>query len=195
MIESDVANADSRLAVRFYQKEMPNAFESAKEGRPIFYMADFIRIEVPGDRNSIIDTFVRDEHKHRFPIQWARYQNEKRDLGETDVQGTMLKDWPLLTSAQAAELKHFNFYTVEQIASASDSGLSNVGMVAGMSPHALREKAKAYLANAKDSAVVQAQADELRKRDQEIEALKSQMAELLAAKPKRGPKPAETTEG
>jgi hypothetical protein len=57
--------------------------------------------------------------------------------------------------------------------------LNNLGMAAGMSPSSLKEKAKAFLANAKDSALVQQQADELRKRDQEIEAMKQQMQELL----------------
>lgn len=188
MLDSDIANADSRLAVRFYQKEVKHEFQSQQEGRPIFYMADFIRIEVPGDRNTIIDTFVNDNHKHRFPIQWAQYQNEKRDGGESEVQGTLLRDWPIITSAQAQEFKHFKFYTVEQIAAASDDQIQKIGMLAGMSPYSLREKAQAYLSNAKDSALVQSQADELRKRDAEIEALKQQMAELMGQMnaPKRG---------
>lgn len=177
-LDSDIMNPDSHLAVRFYQREVDNAFQTALQGRPIKKMADFIRIEIPGDRNTIIDTFVNESHKKRFPMQWAQYQNEKAD-GGNDVQGTLLRDWPLLSAAIAAELKHFNFYTVEQIANASDMQLNNLGMAAGMSPSSLKEKAKAFLANAKDSALVQQQADELRKRDQEIEAMKQQMQELL----------------
>jgi hypothetical protein len=177
-LDSDIMNPDSHLAVRFYQREVDNEFQTALQGRPIKKMADFIRIEIPGDRNTIIDTFVNESHKKRFPMQWAQYQNEKAD-GGNDVQGTLLKDWPLLSAAIAAELKHFNFYTVEQIAGASDMQLNNLGMAAGMSPSSLKEKAKAFLANAKDSALVQQQADELRKRDQEIEAMKQQMQELL----------------
>lgn len=177
-LDSDIMNPDSHLAVRFYQREVDNAFQTALQGRPIKKMADFVRIEIPGDRNTIIDTFVNESHKKRFPMQWAQYQNEKAD-GGNDVQGTLLKDWPLLSAAIAAELKHFNFYTVEQIAGASDMQLNNLGMAAGMSPSSLKEKAKAFLANAKDSALVQQQADELRKRDQEIEAMKQQMQELL----------------
>lgn len=177
-LDSDIMNPDSHLAVRFYQREMDNEFQSTLQGRPIKYMADFIRIEIPGDRNTIIDTFVNESHKKRFPMQWAQYLNEKAD-GGSDVQGTLLKDWPLLSVAVASELKHFNFYTVEQIASASDAQLNALGMAAGMSPLSLKEKAKAFLSNAKDSALVQQQADELRKRDTEIEALKQQMQELL----------------
>jgi hypothetical protein len=183
-IETDVNNPDSRLAVRFYSREMDNEFQSSVEGRPIKFMADFVRIEVPGDRSTIIDTFAREEHKRRFPVQWAFYQNEKSDGGDS-IQGTLLKDWPILNAAQASELKHFKFYTVEQVAGASDEQISSIGMMVGMSPLSFRDKAKAFLANAKDSAVVQQQAEALRQRDDEIAAMKRQLEELAAqVKPK-----------
>lgn len=186
-IDTDFNNPDSRLAVRFYQREMDNQFQTGVEGRPIKYMADFIIIEVPGDRNTIIDTFARDEHKSRFPVQWARYQNEKSD-GGSEIQGTLLRDWPILNAAQAGELKHYKFYTVEQVASASDEQISSIGMMVGTSPLAFRDKARAFLANAKDSALVQQQADELRIRDKEIDGLKQQMQELLGQLNKPEPK-------
>lgn len=188
MLDSDVT-PDSRLAVRFYSKEMTNHYQSNIDGRPISYMADFVRIEVPGDRNTIIDTFVNEDHKHRFPLQWAQFLNEKTE-GKTgqEVQGTLLRDWQILNPAIANDLKHYKFYTVEQVASASDEQIQMLGMAAGMSPFALRDKAKAFISQAKDSAFVQMQAEELSKRDAEIELLKSQIAELIAAqdKPKRG---------
>jgi hypothetical protein len=195
MLDSDVT-PDSRLAVRFYAHEMINHYQSNIDGRPISYMADFVRIEVPGDRNTIIDTFVNEDHKRRFPLQWAQYLNEKAEGKiSDDVQGTILRDWQILTPAIANELKHFKFYTVEQIASASDEQIQVLGMIAGMSPFALRDKAKAFINQAKDSSFVQLQAEELSKRDAEIDLLKKQMAELIAAqdKPKRG-RPAQQEE-
>ena len=190
---SDLNNADSRLNVKFYQRAIENEFKSALEGRPIMEMRDFIIIEVPGDNLTVIDTFAVDEHKKRFPIQWARYDNEKSD---GDVEGTMLSDWPVLNAAIAAELKHFRFYTVEQIAEASDAQLNALGMTAGMSPLGLRDKAKAFLSTAKGSALVQQQADELRKRDDELSAMKAQLAELTKTmnQPKAMPKKAKAEE-
>jgi hypothetical protein len=184
-------NPDSVLAVRFYQREVENEYLTTQEGRPIKYMADFVRIEVPGNMTSIIDTVANDGHKKRFPIQWAQFLNEKTSGGESsDVQGTLLRDWSLLTSAQASELRHFKFYTVEQVANASDQQIHSLGMAVGMSPFAFRDKAKAYLANAKDSGVVMAQAEELKKRDLQIQEMQDQIARLMAsmAQPgKRGP--------
>jgi hypothetical protein len=177
---------DSRLAVRFYQREVENDFMTNQEGRPIKYMADFIRIEVPGDMTSVIDTFANDDHKRRFPIQWAQFLNEKS--GDADgAQGTLLRDWPLLTPAQASEMRHYKFYTVEQVAEASDQQIGTLGMLVGMSPFALRDKARAYLAQAKDSSFAMAAVEELRKRDQEIADLKEQMQRLMLNSEKRGP--------
>lgn len=177
------------LAVRFYSKEVQNDFLTNKEGRPISFMADFVRIEIPGNQTSIIDTFVNNSHKTRFPQQWAIYLNEKADGNNNpdNVQGTLLRDWPILNSAQATELKHFKFYTVEQVASASDQQIMAIGMTAGMSPLALRDKAQAFLENAKDSSFAQKQAEELKLRDQQIEDLKAQMermAKLIESKSK-----------
>ena len=193
MYQTDVNNPDSRLNVKFYQKAIQNEFKTALEGRPIMEMRDFIIIEVPGNTLSVIDTFAAEEHKSRFPVQWARYQNEKTD---GDIEGTLLHDWPVLNAAVAAELKHFKFYTVEQIAQASDAQLNTLGMAAGMSPLALRDKAKAYLGSAKDTALVQQQADELSKRDEIIARMEAQIAELAqqANKPKAVPKKAKAEE-
>ncbi|MDD4971852.1 MAG: hypothetical protein PHT07_20700 [Paludibacter sp.] len=179
MLDSDVGNS-ILPHVRFYQKEVKHEFNTEKEGRPIYYMADFVRIEIPGNTFSIIDTFSHEGHKQQFPQQWARYQNEKKDLGD-DVTGTMLSDWSILTAAQVRELKHYHFYTVEQVALASDAQINTITPIVGMSGFAFREKAQNYLKHAKDSAIVDAQSEELRKRDAEIEALKAQMNELMAA--------------
>lgn len=177
MYQTDTNSPDSRLNVKFYQRAIQNEFKSNLEGRPIMEMRDFILIEVPGNQTLTIDTFAADEDKKRFPIEWARYQNEKTD---GDIEGTLLSDWPVLNSAVAAELKHFKFYTVEQIAGASDAQLNTIGMAAGMSPFALRDKAKAFLSSAKDTALVQQQADELSKRDEIIARMEAQIAELAA---------------
>lgn len=192
MLDSDIGNA-ILPNIRFFQKEVMNTFETEKEGRPVYVMRDFVRIEIPGDRYNIIETYAGEHHKKQYPVEWARYLNEKRE-GSGEIQGTLLRDWPLLNPAQAAELKFYHFYTVEQVAQASDEQISKIGMMIGMSPHSFREKAKAYLATAKDSAVVAHQNEELRKRDAEIEALKAQMAELMAQSPKKRQRATETQE-
>lgn len=173
MLESDVGQS-SVLSVYFYDRELQNNFETEKQGRPIFDMTTFVKIQIPGRQDLMIDTLARENHKLQHPIAWARYQNEK--LGRTDrPSGTPLTQWALLTPAQAKELEHFNFYTVDQVAAASDAQLEPIRMVIGMGTQPFRDKARAHLAAAKGAADVEHQNQELQKRDQAIADLQQRL--------------------
>jgi len=197
------SNPDSRLAVRFYVRPVPNAFESSAQGRPIFVDVDYVEIFVPGDNNTVIDQPVREDHKKRFPIQWAHFQN--KHAKDTREIGTPLAQWPQITSAQAEELRALKFYTVDSVANASDQNIMKVGMIAGMSPYAFREKAQQFLKVASGVQVAgeaEKKAAELAEKNAELSSqlaensvklalLQEQMAQLLeSAQPaKRGRKP------
>ena len=167
-LPSDEQNADARLQVRFYKRPVQQEAETLASGRPIYKEFDFVHICVAGDTLTEIDTYVLQNHKTRFPIQWANYQNR---IGKDDqeVIGTPVAEWPLVSKSQAEELRAMRFYTVEAIAGASDQQLQRMGMAAGMSPYAFRDKAKSFLNLASDSA-------ETDKRTQEINELKEELA-------------------
>ena len=196
-IESDIQNADSRLAVQFYKKSMKQEDASNEAGRPIFKEFDFVRIMIPGDNLTEIDTYAQESHKQRFPRQWAHYQNQV--AGHEDIIGTPLDQWPQVTRSQAEELRGLKFYTVEAIADCSDQQLQRIGMVAGMSPHNFRLKAKAFLNLANDSAEVAQRESELQalreenakikaETDAKLTAMQEQMSALLAAVAEKKPK-------
>jgi len=207
-IESDINNADSRLAVQFYKREVQNPVKTIEENRPIFEEKVFVKIAVPGDQYSEIDTYARDEHKNRFPIQWANFVNRQGD--DESYTGTSLKEWSLITKSQAEELRALKFHTVETIAMATDQAIQRIGMLAGMSPYSFREKAQNFLKMAKEGANVNAREAELnalreenakikaeadekyQKQQAQIEALMAMMSEK---KPRgRKPKEVETSE-
>jgi len=167
-LPSDEQNADSRLQVRFYKRPVHQEQESVEAGRPIYKEFDFVHICVAGDTLTEIDTYVLNSHKQRFPQQWANYQNR---LGANDEQiiGTPVAEWPLVSKSQAEELRAMKFHTVESIAGASDQQLQRMGMAAGMSPYAFRDKAKAFL----NLAMTAAETD---KRESEINGLKEELA-------------------
>ena len=142
---------------------------SNEAGRPIFKEFDFVRIMIPGDNLTEIDTYAQESHKQRFPRQWAHYQNQMSD--HLDIVGTPLDQWPQVTRSQAEELRGLKFHTVESIADCSDQQLQRIGMVAGMSPHNFRLKAKAFLNLANDSA-------EVAQREAELQALKEENAKI-----------------
>ena len=167
-LPSDENNADNRLQVRFYKRPVQQENETQEAGRPIFKEFDFVHICVAGDTLTEIDTYVLNSHKQRFPQQWANYQNR---VGANDEQiiGTPVSEWPLVSKSQAEELRAMKFHTVESIAGASDQQLQRMGMAAGMSPYAFRDKAKAFL----NLATTAAETD---KRESEINALKQELA-------------------
>jgi hypothetical protein len=178
-LPSDEQGADSRLQVRFYKKPVHQEQESLEAGRPIYKEFDFVHICVAGDTLTEIDTFALQQHKQRFPIQWANYMN-RVGANDEEVVGTPVSEWPLVSKSQAEELRAMKFHTVESIANASDQQLQRMGMAAGMSPYAFRDKAKTFLNLATTSA-------ETDKREQEINALKEELAkkDLETAKMKQ----------
>jgi len=171
-LPSDENNADSRLQVKFYKRPVQQEQETLEAGRPIYKEFDFVHICVAGDTLTEIDTYALNSHKLRFPMQWARYQN-RIGSEEQDIVGTPVAEWPLVSKSQAEELRAMKFHTVESIANASDQQLQRMGMAAGMSPYAFRDKAKSFLNLASNSA-------ETDKRTQEIENLRQELAEKEA---------------
>jgi len=200
-IDSDTQGADARLAVQFYKKSVKQQQASDEAGRPIFKEFDFVRIMIPGDNLTEIDTYAQESHKQRFPRQWAHYQNQVTN--HEDIIGTPLDQWPQVTRSQADELRGLKFHTVESIADCSDQQLQRIGMVAGMSPHNFRLKAKAFLNLASDSAEVAQREAELQalrqendkikaETDAKLAAMQEQMSALLAAVAEKTPKTRKT---
>lgn len=201
-LDTDIPNPDAGLYVQFYSKPVQNQFQTQLQGRAIYEDVDFVKIILPGDKHNIIDTFARDDHKARFPLQWAHYQNSH---GEKAEMGTPLSQWPLISASKAEELRAMNFRTVESIAHASDSQLEKLGMAAGMAAHAFRDRAIRYLAAAKDESTLNQEAERAKKLEEEnaqmkaaldkqandMEQMKQMIAELAANQKKTpGRKPA-----
>lgn len=178
-LPSDELGADSRLAVTFYKRSMKQEDESIIAGRPIFKEFDFVRIDVPGDALTQIDTYANEGHKARFPRQWAHYQNQT--AGHEQIVGTPIEEWTLISRSQADELKGIKFATVESVANASDLQIQRIGMIAGMNPYSFRDKAKAFLNLADQVGETNQREEELTKLRQENATIKME-AEARAAK-------------
>jgi len=172
-------NPDARLAVMFYSKPLQNDYESNKQGRPIFQDTEMVRIQVPGDTTTVIDVPVREDHKKRFPLHWAHYQNKHG--GDSREIGTPLSQWSRLSPSQVEELRALKFYTVENVASASDQNLQRLGMVAGTSPYAFRDHAIRFLAMAKDDSAAQAAEEKAKALEAKLETMQKETDEKIAA--------------
>ena len=180
-LDSDIANGDEQLHVEFY---IAKDIDPKWDGKP------FVRIQVPGDKNNIMEQPVREDHKQRFPRQWLYFQM-KQNEGNAEAIGTPLSKWHEdakqdINKAQIEELQIARFQTVEQVAGASDAQMQKFGM-GGVG---LRERAKAYLARKNRSET----AEELENTKKQLAELQEQMAALMADKPRRGRPPKELQE-
>lgn len=157
---------------RFYSKPVKNNFRSESEGRPVFEDKEFVEILVPGDRKTVVDTLVKDEHKRRWPREYAAFKAGQ----EVPVEGTPLEEWPQITRSQVEELKFAHIRTVEQLASLPDDPLNRSVSMGGF---ALREKAQRYLEALNGNAQTEALAAESARKDEIIAEQKRQYEALL----------------
>ena len=157
---------------RFYTKPVQNNFKSETEGRAVFEDKEFVEILVPGDRKTVVDTLVKEEHRRRWPQAYAAF---KAGL-ETPLQGTPLEEWPAITRSQVEELRFAHVRTVEQLAGLGDDALNRTVPMGGFP---LREKAKRWLDAQAGNAQTEALAAENARKDEIIAEQKRQYEALL----------------
>lgn len=174
---SGARNPDDLLWVQFAMKPIQNNYRTQREGRPVFEDQLWIEIRTPGGLN-IIERPAAEEDKVRFARHWAFYQQTHGAEGQQI--GTPLAQWPLLRPSQIEELRALKFYTVEQVAAASDEQLGRLGMLAGMAPMAFRERARLYLESARDNALAQKQEEEKRALQEQLAAERKAREEQAA---------------
>lgn len=150
----------------------------------------YVRIMKPGDNTTIIETEVREDHKRRWPNEWLFFQNQEGLVNEGDhLIGWKVDEWEHVNSDPETlrNLKHLRFYTVEQIASASDAQVQRLGMGGA----GLREAAKQALRSklgvdiSRDLAAKDAQIAEMAARQAKLEA----QVQALMNQPPAAPQP------
>jgi len=154
---------DEKLAIRFFKKARQNSEESAKHGRPIFTEEDYIQIMVPGDRTSTIVRPVGPQDLGRFH---AQYEHWKKTNQEEQLLGTPLDAWGIMSLGQIEEYRYFGIRTIDQMAELRDDVCQKI-----MGATALKQKAIAFIALAKNEAPMRKVQEELDKRDLQISAL------------------------
>lgn len=172
--------SDAVLHVEFYVDAIKNGVASDQAGRPVFMDQEMVRIIIPGDNKTMIDTKVDETHKARFAAKYRAFKEGKKNV----ISGWILKEWPAVTASQVKELNYHEVHTVEQLASLSDTAINLLGM--GM--HDLRTKAKAALEAASGNAENESRALREKQLQDEVDSMKAQLAALsAAAEQKRSP--------
>ena len=158
---------------RFYMRPVLQELKSAQAGRPIYEDREYVEITVPGNRGSVHDTPVKEEHRRRWPALYRAF----KDGQEAPSEGTPLAEWPAVTRSQVEELAHFHVRTVEQLAGLPDDAL---GRVVAMGGYALREKAQRFLDQAAGLAPMEALAAKAERDDAKLAAMEEQIRALKA---------------
>lgn len=152
--------SDASAYVRFY-KYSDKGVES-----------DFVEIIFPGDSRTEMRREVKDSDKVRWPAAWASYEAGE----QSKATGYPLEQWRGVDEAMIRELNHKRIYTVEQLASVSDSNLANIGMGA----RELVAKAKAFIEVMKDTEAATRYAAQFEQMKSENDLLQEQNRELAS---------------
>ena len=171
-----------KMAVFFHAVQVQNNFKTMTEKRPIFEEKVFLKKLVPGDSTLVVDRPMREQDVEEYPIEWARFEQKK----EQRVSGTPIDVWSVLSETQKAEFKALHIFTIDQFAQLADSVGNKI-----MGFNDLRDKARAFIAAAKDSAVfdkIRAETDaKLAQQEEEMAQLRV-LVEKLSAKKTGRPK-------
>ena len=165
----DPSAGDRTLHVRFFYDEVQDDAATVREGRPIFKSVEMCEIRYGDKDNIVVDRvkYMKPDPRMRFAAQYARFK-----AGEaTQVEGTLLRQWGLITTAEARSYEAVGIVTVEQLAGLADTMTQGIrGSTAD------RQKARDFLA------MTQGQ-DPLAQARAQIEALTQRLAALEGKAP------------
>ncbi len=159
------------VAVGFGLNPILDEAKTAAAGHEVYGETVFVRIAVPGDRNSLFFQPATDQHKKRFPQAWAAYTAREQ---QKPKEGLPVDMWAPISRSVALNLKAMHIHTVEALAAVHEGHIDKLGT----NGRELRAKAIAFLEQAKDSAAVTKAAAKEKQLQDQITALQNQIAAM-----------------
>jgi hypothetical protein len=159
----DYAPHNKGITPVFFLEPILDAAATEREGHTVYREKERVRIHIAGDPLSAATHPVDASIIARFRDQYEKW---KRDKTGEHINGMPLSKWPMATPVLIRELESLNIFSVEDLAGVSDANVANF-----TDGRAIREKAIAWLASAKDSAASMRYAAEAQR-------LRDEMAEL-----------------
>jgi hypothetical protein len=142
-------------------------------GHDVYRDCEYVRISIPGDRSTLYFQPATDMDRKRFPKAYAVFKGS----GKEALQGMPIEQWPVVSRSLAMTLRACNIRTVEALAAVHDGHVDKLGFNA----RELREKARAWLAQAKDGAAATALAAEKKALQDQLAAMQAQLTALSAS--------------
>jgi len=165
--------------VEFKRIALPDPVNTEKLGRRMTKDVDFAFIMQPGSRDQVeriaIDWLAMLKNKQMsgaadaYPDEWVTAFHRKyeawKEGNEAPLDGTSVREWPVLSPAEAENFIGLRIMTIEDVAAMTEDAMNH----AGMGSRSLRDKAREWL-KGKDVAV---------HLTEENATLKAALAELL----------------
>ena len=191
--------------VEFKRIAVPDSVKTQELGRRVTKDVDFAYIMQPGSRDQVerkatdwlamIKQKNLDASPDAYPDEWVRGFHEKYkawlDGQEMPLDGTSVKEWALLSPAQAENFIALRILTIEDVAAMTEDALGRFGM----GGRELREKAREWLTKQEVAGSLAIENQELK---QQLADLYARLAQLetgqVVEKARRGRKPKVTEE-
>lgn len=174
-----------QVSVAFGLYPMLDGRKTQEAGHDVYRDVEHVKIAVPGDRNSLFFQPSNESYRRRFPQAFAAYKQREK----APVEGMPIEEWAPISRSLALTLRAAHIDTVEALAAVHDGNIDRVGS----NGRELREKARAWLADAKTGAETlrlagekQGLIDKLAAMQAQILALQAQSEPIRAAAPVGG---------
>lgn len=186
--------------VEFKRIAVPDALKTQELGRRVTKDVDFAYIMQPGSRDQVerkaTDWLAMIKQKSleaspdAYPEQWVQGFHDKYAAWlagqEMPLDGTSVKEWALLSPAQAENFIALRILTIEDVAAMTEDALGRFGM----GSRELREKAREWLTKQEVASGLALENESLKKiiADMELRLAQVETGQVVE-KARRGRKP------
>lgn len=197
-----VGRKEQPAYVRFERRAVEDkaATKASNDGTVKYKDIDYALVTPPYSRDvheQKVDVWLgqmkREASNGRLPHEWCdRYEEAYRRWKageEMPLDGTPIKGWPVISPAQQKTIIALNILTVESLAAANDEGCRRIGMGAVE----LKNKANAWLKQAKDkgpltieNAALKDEVVSLKARNEKLEERVRELAEKVGVMARGG---------
>lgn len=164
----------------FFIEPIPDDKATEESGAVRMREQEMVRIVVAGDMLNVATSPVTAEMKVRFAVQYEAWKLKRVEL---HIEGTPLKNWPMIPAIRIAEFNAVGIFSVENLSVVADSNLGRL-----VDGRVWREKAIAWLASAKDNGAAAKYAAENERLRSDMTEMQKKIDDLTAlVEEKRGP--------
>lgn len=111
------------IPVKFFYRDVKQGFLSKEAGKPIWKTEEFISIMKPGNSKDIMERRVSELDKERWGKIYEAWKNKEDQI----QNGTRLEVLPGIEQGKIELCKGLHIFTLEQLISIDEEGVSNLG--------------------------------------------------------------------